>query len=123
MSDVNQNVADLDRELNQTVLSGDIMGAFERFYADDVVMIEPGHPPHEGKAVNREREQQFVDSVGEFHGAEVLASGVAGDGVTFSEWVLDITFKGGPRKKLEQVAVRRWRGSQVVSERFYYDPS
>ncbi|MEO1369838.1 MAG: SnoaL-like domain-containing protein, partial [Acidobacteriota bacterium] len=84
------DITKLDAELNQTILSGDIMGAFERFYAEDVVMVEPGVEPHVGKAVNRGREQEFVNSVGEFHGAEVKAAAVVGD-VSFGEWTMDIT--------------------------------
>lgn len=114
------DIATLDNELNQQVLSGDIMGAFERFYADDCVMVEPGVEPHVGKETNRQREQQFVDSVAEFHGAKVTASAVSGD-VAFSEWEMDVTFQDGNRVLLEQVAVRRWKDGQVVHERFYYN--
>ncbi|MEM1178781.1 MAG: nuclear transport factor 2 family protein [Acidobacteriota bacterium] len=114
------DIATLETELNQQILSGDIMGAFERYYADDVVMVEPGVEPHEGKAINREREQQFVASVAEFHGAEVKAAAVVGD-VSFSEWTMDITFQDGNRALLEQVAVRRWKDGLVVHERFYYN--
>jgi len=114
------DIATLDQKLNDQILSGDIMGAFEHFYADHVVMVEPGVEPHVGKEVNRTREQQFVDSVKEFHGAEVKAAAVSGD-VTFSEWTMDITFQDGNRALLEQVAVRRWQDDQVVHERFYYN--
>lgn len=114
------DTATLDKALNDTILSGQIMEAFEKFYADDVVMQENASDPFVGKAVNRDREQAFVDSVAEFHGAEILATSTAGD-VSFSEWMMDITFQDGNRKKLEQVAVRRWKDGQVVSERFYYD--
>ncbi|MEM9555148.1 MAG: nuclear transport factor 2 family protein [Acidobacteriota bacterium] len=110
----------LDQALNDAILGGDILGAFETYYADDVVMVEPGGNRREGKAVNREYEAQFVESVQDFHGAEVVASAVAGD-VSFSEWTMDITFRDGNRKTLEQVAVRRWQDGRVVQERFYYD--
>jgi hypothetical protein len=32
-----------------------------------------------------------------------------------------VTFKGGQRMKLEQVAVRRWKDGKIVKERFYYN--
>jgi ketosteroid isomerase-like protein len=112
-------VADLDHQLNQQVLGGDILGAFDRFYADDVVMQENNEAPFVGKSVNRKREEDFVGSIAEFHGAKVASSAVNGD-VSFSEWELDVTFKGGTRYKLAQVAVRRWKDGKIVNERFYY---
>jgi hypothetical protein len=114
------NTQELDNALNQQVLAGDIMGAFEKYYAEDVVMQENSDAPFPGKATNREREQQFVNSIGEFHGAKVVSSAV-NDNISFSEWEMDVTFKGGTRYKLAQIAVRTWKDGQVVRERFYYN--
>ena len=112
--------ARLDAELNQTVLEGQIMAAFEKYYAEDCVMAENGNEPTRGKDANRKREQEFVDSIAEFHSAELAASAFTDD-VSFSEWILDVTFQGGHRKTLHQVAVRRWKDGQVSHERFFYD--
>lgn len=114
------NTQELDNALNQQVLSGDIMGAFDKYYADDVVMQENSADPFIGKAVNRERELQFVNSIAEFHGAAVLSSAATGN-TSFSEWEMDVTFKGGARYKLAQVAVRTWKDGLIVKERFYYN--
>jgi len=112
----------LDHELNQTILAGDILGAFEKYYANDVVMQENDAEPFRGKDVNRKREQEFVNSVETFHSGKLLAAAVNGD-VGFSQWEYDVTLKGVGRIKMEQVAVRRWKNGQVVSERFYYKGS
>jgi ketosteroid isomerase-like protein len=112
-------VSALDTELNQSILSGKVMEAFEKFYAHDCVMQENSEAPRVGKDVNREFEKAFMDSVQEFHGASLLGSAVNGDR-TYSEWEYDITFKGGKRMKMNQVAVRRWKNGQVAHERFYY---
>ena len=114
------NVAELDARLNEMVLAGKAMEAFEEFYAEDVVMQENSEPPIEGKDANRKREMEFFDMVEEFHGAKLLSSAVNGD-VTFSEWEWDMTLKGVGRVKLSQVAVRRWRDGKVARERFYYN--
>ncbi len=113
------DVATLDRELNKAILAGDILNAFEKFYATDVVMQENDLEPFVGKDVNRKREQDFVNSVEQLHGAKLLGEAVNGD-LSYSEWDYDVTFKGGKRTKLQQVAARRWKGGQVVRERFYY---
>ena len=112
-------IPQLDRALNQAILSGDILNAFEKFYAEDVVMQENDLPPFTGKDVNRKREQEFVDSVKEFHGAKLLGEAINGD-TSYSEWEYDVTFKNGTRTKLQQVASRRRKNGKVSHERFYY---
>ena len=114
------NVEQLDKQLNEDVLSGKAMEAFEKYYAEDVVMQENSEEPRRGKAANRKAEEEFFGSVEAFNGGSVKASAVNGD-VTFSEWEYDITFKGGKRVKMNQVAVRRWKDGKIVNERFYYD--
>jgi len=113
------DVATLDRELNKAILAGDILNAFEKFYAADVVMQENDSEPFVGKDVNRKREQDFVNSVEQLHGAKLLGEAVNGDR-SYSEWEYDVTFKGGKRTEMQQVASRRWKGGEVVQERFYY---
>jgi ketosteroid isomerase-like protein len=118
-----RNIPDIsipDQQLNQQILAGDALGAFEKYYAEDVVMQENEEAPRKGKATNRKFEQDFFDSVEQLHGGKVLASAVNGD-VSFSEWEYDVTFKGGQRITLKQVSVRRWTNGKVVREKFYYN--
>jgi hypothetical protein len=114
------DIAILDAELNAMVLQGRILEAFERFYAPEIVMQENNAPATAGKAANREREAKFVESIEQFHQGTLLATAVRGD-TSFSEWLMDVTFRGRVRLKLEQVAVRRWKDDQIVHERFYYN--
>lgn len=109
-----------ENELNAMIQKGEIMAAFEKFYADDVVMQENSDPPFAGKPTNREREQAFVDSVEQLHGIKLLNSAVNGD-IAFCEWLFDLTFRGGHRAQLAQVSVRHWKDGKVVRERFYYN--
>ena len=113
------NVSALETELNQAILSGKVMEAFEKYYAHDCVMQENSEAPRVGKEANREVEKAFMDSVQEFHGASLLGSAINGNRA-YSEWEYDITFKGGKRMKMNQVAVRQWKNGQVAHERFYY---
>ena len=114
------SVQELDKQVNDDVLSGKAMEAFEKYYAEDVVMQENSEEPRRGKAVNRKAEEEFFASVEAFNGGSVKASAVNGD-VTFSEWEMDITFKGGHRVKMSQVAVRQWKNGKIVHERFFYN--
>ena len=114
------SVQELDKQVNDDVLSGKAMEAFEKYYAEDVVMQENSEEPRRGKAANRKAEEEFFASVEAFHGASVKASAVNGD-VSFSEWEMDVTFKGGHRVKMSQVAVRHWKNGKIVHERFFYN--
>ena len=61
------NIQNLDAQLNQMILDGQILEAFDRFYGENVVMQENNQEPTVGKAANRAREEQFVGSVAELH--------------------------------------------------------
>jgi ketosteroid isomerase-like protein len=113
------SVAALDQALNEAILSGKALEAFEKYYAEDVVMQENSDEPRLGKEANRKAEIEFFSSLAEFHEGKLLSSAVNGD-VTFGEWFMDVTFKNGYRLKLAQAAVRRWKDGQIVNERFYY---
>jgi hypothetical protein len=112
-------LAGLEQNVNDAILSGKAMEAFEEFYADDVVMQDNTSEPWVGKALNRDREIQFFSSVEALNELKLVSS-VVGEDISCSEWILDVTFKGGARARLEQVAVRRWKNGKIVHERFYY---
>ena len=108
-------------DLNRLVLEGRILEAFETYYAEEVVMQENELPPTVGKAANRAREQQFLDDLIAFRGAEVKAVAVdRARGVTFVEWFYDYTHREWGERTYHQVSVQRWKEGQIVHERFYY---
>jgi SnoaL-like polyketide cyclase. len=113
------NLKNSIEDLNSMTLKGQILEAFEKYYADDVVMQENEQPPTVGKDTNREREKEFLANVTEFRGAEVKAVAV-GDDVTMVEWFFDYTHKEWGKKTYHQVAVQRWKDGKIVHERFYY---
>lgn len=113
------NIAELDKKLNDAILSGKALEAFDELYDDDVVMQENTEAPYVGKAFNRQREIDFFSSVEAWHSGKVLSS-ATNDNVSFSEWEMDITMKGVGRLTMTQVAVRRWKNGKIVHERFYH---
>lgn len=117
------NTQSLAAELQQMILQGKSMEAFEKFYDDNVVMQEPGGEQRKGKEANRKFEVEFFGSIQEFHGAQIKSSAVNEQtGVAFAEWSMDITFKGGQRVQMEEVSVQHWKNGKIVFERFYYKP-
>lgn len=114
------NLQRLEEELNNRVLQGDILGAFEDFYAEDIVM-EEGGDKRVGKDANREYEEQFVGALQEFHKGEVAAVGIDEEkNITLSEWDMEFTLEGAGRVEQKQVAVRTWNDDgKVTHEKFY----
>jgi len=109
-------------ELYDLMGQGDMMGAFEKYYHEDVIMVEANGEKREGKTINREFEQNWLNSIQTIHATGVDAfTSNEDEGVTMVESWLDVEFKDGNRMKLEEVAVQRWQGDQIVHERFYYN--
>jgi hypothetical protein len=107
-------------QLNQMILEGKILDAFEKFYAEDVVMQDNDYPARNGKAINRQHEEAFVNGMTEFRGAKVLNT-VVSDGVAATEWWFDYTHKDYGTRNYRQLAVQRWKDGRIVEEKFYYN--
>ena len=118
MTTVAQNLEMLENDLNQKILSGEALDAFEEYYADDVVMQEGSDDPFVGKETNREREKDFFSSVTELRALE-LKDVAIGEDVTMSVWHFDFTHEEWGEQAYDQVAVRHWRDGEVVRERFF----
>lgn len=107
-------------ELNDLVLQGKAMEAFEKYYHDDVVMQENENPPTIGKEANRQREETFYASLTEFRSARPLKVAV-GEGITMVQWHYDYTHKEWGVKNYVQVSVQEWKDGRIIKEQFFYD--
>lgn len=107
-------------QLNQMILEGKILEAFDKFYDDEVVMQDNNYPPRVGKAVNRQYEEAFVGGLTEFRGAKVVNM-IISDDIAVVEWWLDYTHKEYGVRNYVQVAVQRWKNGKIVEEKFYYN--
>jgi hypothetical protein len=116
MSDLRTNVD----QLNQMILEGKILDAFDKFYSEDVVMQDNNYPQREGKATNRQHEEAFVNGMTEFRGAKVVNSLISDD-LAVTEWWFDYTHKDYGERNYRQLAVQRWKNGKIVEEKFYYN--
>ena len=107
-------------QLNKMILEGKILDAFEKFYADDVVMQDNNYPVRVGKEVNRQYEEAFVNGLTEFRGAKVVNTLIS-DGLAVVEWWFDYTHKDYGVRNYTQLSVQRWNGGKIVEEKFYYN--
>lgn len=108
-------------DLNNMILQGQILDAFDKYYAEDVVMQDIGSEPRVGKPACRAFEVSFVENLTAFRGAEIKSIAVnEEDGVAMIEWFFDYTHKEWGDQKYDQVAVQYWKDGQIVKETFYH---
>lgn len=107
-------------DLNDLVLSGKALDAFEKYYHPNVEMQENENPPTKGKSENRKREIEFFQSIVEFRSATPLKITV-GDSVTMVEWHYDYVHKDWGARNYTQVSVQEWQDGLIIREKFYYN--
>ncbi len=115
-----ENTKMLVEDLARMIGEGKILEAFEKYYAEDVVMQENEDAPRVGKDANRGYEEAFVNGVVEVHDAKTLGIAV-GDNYSTIESFMDVTHKDWGRIARTQVAVQHWKDGKVISEKFYYN--
>lgn len=106
-------------DLNDLVLQGKALEAFDKYYHDDVVMQENENAPTIGKESNRKREEEFFSSITEFRGARPLKVSI-GEDVTMVQWHYDYTHKDWGVRNYTQVSVQEWKDGKIVKEQFFY---
>ncbi len=105
--------------LNEMVLGGRPLEAFETFYHPDVAMQENDLPPTRGKEANRQREIEFFSNVTDLRTAEVR--GVAtGKDMSAVIWYYDYNHKQWGERKYTQVSVQQWKDGLIIHEQFFY---
>jgi len=101
---------------------GEIPKAGDELYADSIVSIEPDHAPlktAKGKPAVQKRGQQFAASIEQTHGGSFSDPTVCGRHFSVA-MVLDATFKGQGRMKLEEICLYEVKDGKIVLEQFFY---
>lgn len=105
--------------LNDLVLQGKALEAFEAYYDDNVIMQENENTPTVGKDSNRKREKEFYSSVVEFRSAKLLKL-IVGENITMTQWHYDYTHKDWGVRNYTQVSVQEWKNNKIIKEQFFY---
>ncbi|MDX1418323.1 MAG: nuclear transport factor 2 family protein [Rubricoccaceae bacterium] len=119
MAPILENTYDLVTLAN----TGQMVTAIERYYAEDVEIVEATGETFRGRETQIERMRGWLGSIEATHGSGVRA--VAADeeaGVSLVETWMDVTFQDGQRVLMEEVGRYRWEGGKVVHARFYSQP-
>jgi hypothetical protein len=107
--------------LNNMILEGKILDAFEQFYADNVTMQENENPATIGKAACKVNEDAFVNGITAFRNATVK-NVLVSDNLTATEWQFDFTHKDWGVRNYTQLSVQRWNDEgKIINEHFYYN--
>jgi ketosteroid isomerase-like protein len=98
------------QDLYDKMQKGQMMEAFDQYYADNVQVVEATGEVRNGKEEQRAAIKQWGEMIKERHGggAGVPTSNEA-EGVTSIESWFDATFQDGKRNKMEEVAVQKWK--------------
>lgn len=105
--------------INDLILQGRGLEAFDTYYHDDVMVQENDKPACIGKDINKKRTELFFADITEFRCAKPLKITV-GEKTTMVEWQLDFIHKTLGHKKFTQVAVQEWQDGKIIKEKFYH---
>lgn len=114
------NLLEKISDLNELILQGKSLEAFEKYYDESVIMQENELEPTIGKNANRVREEEFANNITEFRGASVLKV-ATGENTTMVEWQLDFTHKEWGVRNYFQISVQEWKDGKIIREKFYYN--
>lgn len=115
------SLAERVNDLNNLILQGKVLEAFEKYYAADVTMQENETPATIGKDACRISEEAFVIGITDFRGATVK-NAIVSDNISVVEWDFDFTHKDWGIRSYTQVSVQRWNDAgQIINEKFYYN--
>jgi ketosteroid isomerase-like protein len=101
------------------VVGGDHVKAIADYYHEDASMQENLQAPRQGRALLMAHEARVLERM-KMHTHPNPFFLVDGDNVVI-QWTFDATGKDGITRRLNELALQRWRGDRIVEERFVYD--
>ncbi|MEQ1745117.1 MAG: hypothetical protein ABMA02_06820 [Saprospiraceae bacterium] len=111
------NVQQLVDALDTQVLKGDIVGAFDKFAADNCVTLSNDQNITRSKAQKLEILNWFFQNIATVNRIERSALQVAGN-VTESQFVFDFVNRQGDNLVYSEVIRRTWKDGKMVEEQY-----
>ena len=105
-------------DLNDLIMQGEALEAFEKFYHEDVVIQHNDEAPVKGKEANRVLKENEINKIVEFKSAKPLKVTI-GEQTTMVEWELNDEHKDYGERSFTQVAVQDWNQGLVIKEKLY----
>jgi len=108
------------KELFKMIEEGKLLEALDNYYHEDVDIIADDGVERNGKHQAREYDKNLLKEIEEVIGGGVrnIASNEERR-ITMVEYWIELKFKNGNKKKMEEVAIQQWEGDLVIRENFY----
>ena len=106
-------------KLNDMIVQGYFLEAFEKFYSDDMVRQDNQQRMVVGKDACRTQEEYLVTGITEFRTARVK-NVVYGNDISVVEWEFDYTHEAYGDCKYSHIAIQKWNcDGQIINEIIY----
>jgi ketosteroid isomerase-like protein len=104
-----------------TIERGEFLEALPKFYAEDMSAQENNLPPRVGRAAQTANEEAALKRM-RFDTIKAVSYVLDGDRVAIN-YVFEMTTTDGGHIRMDEIAYQLWRGEQIISERYFYDPA
>jgi ketosteroid isomerase-like protein len=104
-----------------TIERGEFLEALAKFYAEDMTAQENNQPPRIGRAAQFANEEAALKRM-RFDAIKAVSFVIDGDRVAIN-YLFEMTTVSGGRLRMDEIAYQLWRGEEIVSERYFYDPA
>ncbi len=108
------------KELFKMIEEGKLLEALDKFYHKDVLIIANDGTQRKGIEEARNYDKNLLKDIEEVIGGGVKT--ITSDeerAITMVEFWIDLKFKNGNKKVIEEVAVQNWKDNLVIKENFY----
>ncbi|MCA0932524.1 hypothetical protein LCM02_08675 [Lutimonas saemankumensis] len=105
-------------DLNDMIMQGEKLEAFDKFYHQEVVMQFNDEDPVKGKVANRKLLELEQKNITELKSAKPLKVTI-GEKTTMVEWELNDRHKEFGERIYTQVVVHDWNDGLVIKEKLY----
>lgn len=107
------------KKLNSMIGNGQILEAFEKFYAENVIRQVVNYETNRGKNDCRKAEENFVVALTKMRKADVKNT-IIKNRISIIEWDFDFLHEKLGDRKYSQIAIQQWDcNSQIFYEVIY----
>ncbi len=108
------------KELFKMIEEGKLLEALDKYYHEDVIIIADDGSERNGKHQAQEYDKKLLREIEEVIGGGVRTIAVNEERrITMVEFWIELKFKNGNKKKIEEVAIQQWEDEFVIRENFY----
>jgi hypothetical protein len=108
------------KELYTMLEEGKLPEAKEKYYHDEVIVIQADGKIRKGKEENLAYDKDFIKNIQEIYGGKIIA--ITSDEkrqISMVEFWINLKQKDGTKRMIAEVAVQQWEDDKIIEERFY----